>query len=290
LVRATSSEEGGYGAATTREQAIACWSDALGLQSARSSSASVPTVAVLPIRGLVMQHQSYWTEIGVATSTDQLAAQLTTLSADSSVAAIVLDIDSPGGGVYGVDEAAAVIREVRATTPVIAVANAQAASAAYWLASAASEVVVTPSGEVGSIGVFAEHWDASGWYERLGVKPTLVRAGRYKAEFADIGPLSDEALEELQRLVDENYDRFIAAVAKGRGVSLDTVRGDFGEGRMLTAKAAVRAGMADRVESLPDTLSRVARARRAPTGVRASELGPDLETRRRRLRLAEREG
>lgn len=259
---------------------------ALGLQAA-SPAQAVPTVAVLPLRGLVMQHESIWTEYGFAFSTETLIAQVRALVADQAVKAIVLDIDSPGGGVYGVVEAAEAIRAARDVKPVIAVANAMAASAAYWIASAASEVVVTPSGDVGSIGVFAQHEDWSGWYEQQGIVPTIVKAGPYKAEFADSRPLSDEARAELQRQVDECYHRFLAQVAKGRGVPVATVEADFGGGRMLSAKAAVAAGMADRVGTVTDVLVQVARAAAKPAGTKAEAHGLDLDARRRRLRLAE---
>ena len=87
--------------------------------------------------------------------TEAFGAAFDRAAADSSIGAIVLNIDSPGGSVYGVEELADKIYKARGTKPVYAVANSLAASAAYWIGSAASQLYVTPSGEVGSIGVLA---------------------------------------------------------------------------------------------------------------------------------------
>ena len=245
-------------------------------------------VLVVPVSGIIMQHESCWSEWGYATSTEGLVCTVREAMNNSAVSAVVLSVESPGGFVYGVAEATAALRALRDMKPLIAVANAYAASAAYWLVSAASEIVVTPSGEVGSIGVFCVHEDWSKAYEMVGITPTLVKAGKYKAEFSYLEPLSDEARQELQREVDETYAQFIADVAKGRGVAPSVVRGGFGEGRMVSAKAAVDQGMADRVATLDDVLQKLV-GRGARRGARASDEGQgDRERRERQLRLATR--
>ena len=106
-----------------------------------------------------------------------------------------------------------------------------AASAAYWLASAANEVIITPSGEVGSIGVLAAHQDVSAAMDRDGIKTTLVSAGRYKTEGNPFEPLTDDARGYLQSRVDDYYGMFIRAVADHRRVKIDAVRDGFGSGR-----------------------------------------------------------
>jgi signal peptide peptidase SppA len=208
-------------------------------------------IAVIPIYGLVTQRNAW-----LGTSTDRLSAQVLAAVADKGVQAIVLDVDSPGGEVYGVPEAAAVIREARAEKPVVAVANAMAASAAYWLGSQASELLVTPSGEAGSIGVYTMHIDVSKALETAGLKVRLVSAGRYKVEGNPFEPLSDEAAAAIQADVDRYYEMFVRDVAKGRRVSVDAVRGDFGQGRLVGAKAAVTERMADGVGTLADGILR----------------------------------
>jgi signal peptide peptidase SppA len=175
------------------------------------------------------------------------------------VGAIVLDVDSPGGVTDGVTETAQHIRQVRASKPVVAAVNTMAASAAYWLASQASEVMVTPSGQAGSIGVFVVHENIANMLDAEGVEVNLIRAGRYKAEANPWEPLSEGARSHLQDTVDRYYAMFTNDVAKGRDVEASAVREGFGEGRMLLARPAVSEGLADRVGSIDEAIARASR-------------------------------
>jgi signal peptide peptidase SppA len=242
---------------------------------ARASGA----VAVLPLYGVIAQRMGMMTESSGGVSTEQFARQFRAAVDDSQVGAIVIDVDSPGGTVSGVDELSAEIHAARGTKPIVAVANSLAASAAYWIATAADELVVTPTGEVGSIGVLAAHEDASGWYEQQGVKPTLISAGKYKTEGNPYEPLSEEGRAHLQERVDEYYDMFVKAVARNRGVGVQAVRDGFGEGRVVGAKQAKALGMVDRIETLDQTLVRMQRGQR-----RRVQTLSELDRRARRLR------
>jgi signal peptide peptidase SppA len=217
-------------------------------------------IAVLGVLGIISQRAAAVDDMSGpgGTSTERLAARFRAARDDAAVKAIVLDVDSPGGGVYGVQELASEILDSRGVKPVVAVANSLAASAAYWLASAADQVSVTPSGVVGSIGVYAAHEDLSGALEKEGVKVTLVSSGKYKTEGSPFAPLTEEAMAYMQSEVDRYKDAFVGAVAKGRGVSRAKVEKDFGQGRTLGAQAALDAGMVDRIETLDQTISRVA--------------------------------
>lgn len=202
---------------------------------------------------------------------------LKTALADPDVGAVVLNVDSPGGVVDGIPEAAAMLRQVRGGKPIVAVANTMAASAAYWLASQADEVSVTPSGAVGSIGVYAAHRDMSGTMKLMGVETTLISAGKYKTDGNPWEPLSDEAREHIQEDVDHFYGLFTADVAKGRGVKQTDVKAGYGEGRVLNAKAALAAGLVDRVETLGEASARLsARRSGAPATARAEDDSPEL--------------
>ena len=211
-------------------------------------------VAVLPVHGTISQRIGIMEDTSGGVGTEELGAEFDALINDPNVGAVVLDISSPGGSVYGVSELADKIRGARGQKPIVAVANSLAASAAYWIASAADEVVVTPGGQVGSIGVFMEHMDISGYEEKEGMKTTLISSGKYKVEGHPYGPLTEEAREALQKTTDEYYDMFVAAVAKGRGDSKSDVRNGYGEGRVVSAKEAVDLGMADRVATLEQVL------------------------------------
>jgi signal peptide peptidase SppA len=168
-----------------------------------------------------------------------------------------------------------------AQTPVTAIANTLAGSAAYWLASQADEVVVSPSGFVGSIGVFARHVDESAALAQEGLKVTLISAGDYKVEGNPYEPLSDEAQAAIQALVNETYDAFVNDVAAGRNVSAGDVLAGFGQGRMFSAQGAVAAGLADRVDTFASTVQGLLAAPPSLGGQRAERawvtdhFGPD---------------
>jgi HK97 family phage major capsid protein len=216
-------------------------------------------VAVIPVHGVIAHRMDTMVEISGGTSTEQVGKWFDNAMADESIGAIVLEFDSPGGTVNGVEELAEKIFKARGQKQVIAHVNSLAASAAYHLASQCDEIVCTPSGEAGSIGVYTVHMDVSKAMEEEGYKATLVSAGKYKVEGNPYEPLSEEAKDAMQARVDAAYDTFVKAVARGRGVSAADVRGGFGEGRVLDAKRAKAAGMVDRIASLDETIAKVAK-------------------------------
>jgi signal peptide peptidase SppA len=216
-------------------------------------------IAVLPLYGVVTQRGNMVDDISGpgSTSTQQFTSALRQVLTDDTVGQILIDIDSPGGSVYGVAELASEIVKARAQKPVVAVANSLAASAAYWIGCSASEFYVTPGGEVGSIGVWQAHFDYSKALEEEGVKPTLISAGKFKVEGNPYVPLDPQAQAFMQSRVDDYYNAFIQAVAVGRGVSVDDVRNGMGEGRVLGADAALAQRMVDGIASFDDVLARM---------------------------------
>jgi capsid assembly protease len=218
------------------------------------------SIAVIPVFGVIAQRMSLMGAISGGTSTEALTKQIQQAASDPSISSIILNFDTPGGAVSGTPEAFAAIMEARAQKPVIGFANALAASAGYWLISACSEIVSTPSGMVGSIGVLMMHEDVSAAAEKDGVKVTFITAGKYKAEGNQFEPLSDEARANLQSKVDAAYSMFVKDIAKGRGITSAQVKSDYGEGRVLMASDAKAAGMIDRIETMDQTISRLSRA------------------------------
>jgi signal peptide peptidase SppA len=170
----------------------------------------------------------------------------------------VIDVDSPGGTVSGVDELATEIYNARkqGTKKITAVSDCLCASAAYWIASQANEVVVSPTSLTGSIGVYQLHEDDSEMLSQVGVKVTLISAGPYKTEGNNYEPLGEEARVAMQGMVDDFYGMFTKAVARGRGVAVKAVSGGFGQGRVLTAQDAVKQGLADRIATLDEVLAK----------------------------------
>lgn len=217
-------------------------------------------IAVISISGIIAQKASNVDDISGpgGTSTERVAKSFRAALNDSSVKAIIFDIDSPGGTVYGVQELASEIVKSRGAKPIVSMVNSLAASAAYWLASAADEIVITPSGEAGSIGVYSQHVDISKWLESTGQKVTLISAGEFKVEGNPFEPISEEAMKYIQSRVDDYYTSFTQAVAKGRGVPVAKVRSDFGKGRVFGADEALKSGMVDRIATFDETVSRLA--------------------------------
>ena len=212
-------------------------------------------IAVVPVYGGVAQHRGsdYWGGV----FTEELVGLVSQLVGMSNVGAIVLSFDSPGGIVYGVPEAADAIRAMGQAKPIYGHVKAEAASAAYWLASATTKLFAQPSTKVGSIGVWSMHVDQSKMLEEWGLDVTLISAGKYKTEGHPFGPLGDEAKQEIQRSVDRYYDDFLTGVATGRDVSKGMVKNDFGEGRMVDPETAKAAGMIDGIATLPELLTGV---------------------------------
>lgn len=215
-------------------------------------------VAILPLRGVIANRMNMMSEISGGTSSEMFGRQFDGAMADDGVKAVIIDVESPGGVVTGTDELSSKIFAARGSKPIIAHVNGYAASAAYWIASAADEIVLTSSSEVGSIGIVGVHDDVSAALERMGVRKTIISAGKYKVEGNPFGPLSDEAREHRQSVADSYYDDFVRAIARNRGASLSAVRDGFGQGRMVRADAAIAEGMADRVASLDETIARFA--------------------------------
>jgi capsid assembly protease len=217
----------------------------------------VGKVAILPLRGTVTQRPSLMTKYSGGTSAEAFTQAHAELLADKGVRSVVWDVDSPGGSVAGVPEAAARLLAMRGEKRTVAVSNTINGSAAYWLSSTADEIVASPSSETGSIGVFAVHEDWSAANAAEGVTPTYISAGKYKVESNPDSPLSGEALASIQQAVDDYYGLFVAGVAKARGTTEARVRNGYGEGRALTAVRAKDAGLVDRVQDLAAVLRRL---------------------------------
>lgn len=243
-----------------------------------------PRVAMIAVHGVLTQRADWFTEMSGMASYDAIGQMIDDAAADPGVDAIVMDFASPGGGAYGVEQCALKIAAAAKQKKVIAVADCLAASGAYWLATQASELVVTPDGEVGSVGVYQVHTDVSRATDAAGVKVTYVKAGKYKAAANPHEPLTPDGMAQIQGGVDDFYDLFVRAVARGRNATLTAVREGFGQGGMLRAKAAVAAGMADTVATLDDVLKRYGASAADFRQAEGDDRG-GIEVRKRRLRM-----
>jgi len=221
-------------------------------------------VAVIPVHGMIAPRANLLSDISGGATFEGLSETLSAAVA-SRPRAIVLDINSPGGNVAGAHEFAREVLAARAQVPIVAQSNHLMGSAAYWIGSAATEIVASPSSLVGGIGVYTLYADISAALERRGVKHTLIAGGgEYKGEGADGGPLSDAALAHRKSVVEGFATQFLADVAAGRGVDAAIVRDTFGKGRVLRAPDALQAGMVNRIATLHDTITRLGGSVAAP--------------------------
>src|SRR5262245_14064139 len=208
--------------------------------------------AVVNIRGPLFRYRSIWTWLLGGTAVEQTALALHTAVDDPTVQRIVLAINSPGGGIDGINELANMIRAANQTKPVTAYVEGMAASGAYWLASAAGRIVADETAQLGSIGVLATVIDDRAAEEKHGVKRYEIISSQSPLKRTDPG--TDQGRAQLQQMVDALAAVFIQKVAKFRGTSEEKVISGFGQGAVMPARDAVSVGMADALGSLEGLL------------------------------------
>jgi signal peptide peptidase SppA len=223
---------------------------------AREVTKSEGAVAVLPINGVIGERMNMFDDISGGTSSELISKQLNALVNDTSVKAIIARINSPGGVARSIQEVGDEIYQARGIKPMVAVIDTCAASAAYWLATQFEEVIVTPSGQGGSIGVYTIHEDISEMLAKEGIKETIIYSGEYKVMGNSFEPLGGEAKSIMQQRVDELASSFVRAVARGRNVSLAQVNDRFGQGMMFNAEDLLDRGMVDTIATMAETLER----------------------------------
>lgn len=222
-------------------------------------------VAIVPVLDTLVNRGAWLDSRSGLTSYEGIAAQLRDAGQDPEVRSVLLDISSPGGEAAGMAGLADLIRSVRQTKPVTAFVNDMAASAAYGIASAANEIVISPTSIVGSIGVVMLHADRSGELAAQGVKPTLIFAGSHKVDGNPFEPLSDAVRADLQASVDAHYRQFLDTVALGRGSRLTANMARATEARTFIGSEAIALGLADRVASFDEVLNSLSQTNATPT-------------------------
>ena len=203
-------------------------------------------VAVVPLRGVCGRHLSEFAMECGGCDVDRVREAVAAADDDPLVRAIVLDVDSPGGSVRGVVECADVVRGTR--KPVVACAADQCASAAYWIASQADFLVVGPTADVGSVGVYCAVLDESRAYDARGLRVDMIASGANKGAGYPGTALTDEQRAVLQSQVDYVATLFKAAVMRGRAG--DEPDDSILDGRCLVGAQAVAANLADAVGDL----------------------------------------
>ena len=194
-------------------------------------------VGVIPLRGVIGKGLSRLETLTGAADVDELDASLDDMEDDEEVEVIIIDISSPGGTVTGVEEVAAKLARSKKST--IAFTDTEAASAAYWIGSAADRFVATPSATVGSIGVYMAIPDYSKAFEMQGVKMDVIKSGTLKGAGIPGTSLSDAQRADLQAQVEAIHADFKASVRGKRKMAKDEDM----EGQVFSGRQAAQKGL-----------------------------------------------
>lgn len=206
-------------------------------------------VALLPVEGVIVRRADLFTEISGGASVETLARDFTTALGDPNVGAILLCIDSPGGEVTGIHDFAEMVYAARDQKPIHAYVEGIGASAAYWIASATSQITIEATADLGSIGVVMAVPDPAA------KKATDITFISSQSPNKRSDPNTESGRSRYQQIVDDTADVFIEAVARNRGMSTEQVVRDFDAGGIMTGRRAVAARLADRIGTLEATIA-----------------------------------
>ena len=194
---------------------------------------------------------------GVITSSKSTIAHLLRFRKNDSIKAIVLRIDSPGGGVGPSQEICEEVQKTVKVKPVVVSMGSVAASGGYYIASPANRIFANPGTITGSIGVILEFTNFQELLQKIGLKSQVVKSGEHKDIGSPVRPMTEGDRKILQALIDDVHQQFIAAVAKGRKLDIEKVRG-LADGRIFSGRQAVAVGLVDQLGDLQDAVKAAA--------------------------------
>jgi protease-4 len=225
-----------------------------------------PKIALVYAVGDIIPGESQSSPFGGdLAGSDTIARGLRQASEDSSVRAIVLRVDSPGGSGTASD---AIWREVnlaRRKKPVVASMGDYAASGGYYVAMGADEIAAEPGTITGSIGVFSGKFSLRGLYGKLGISQETVRRGRNATLFSSWEPWTPEERAKVRDLNQAFYDTFVAKAAEGRKKTPEEIEA-VAQGRVWTGREALAAGLVDRLGGLDAAVRAAGNRARIPKG------------------------
>jgi signal peptide peptidase SppA len=214
-------------------------------------------VATVSIKGPLVNSDSPYLEYFGVTGYPEIREAMLAAASDPEVKQIVLDIDSGGGSVSGVEDTAKLIRLVNDRVKPVTTYADNMASAAYWLGSAAGEVYAGKASLVGSIGVIATFREYSERNKMEGVNVTVIRAGKHKALANPNEKLTPAAEAQIQKLVDASYTVFVEHVAEMRGKSYAYADKSMADGQEFIGQEAVDVGLLDGVTTFDELMSTI---------------------------------
>ena len=198
-------------------------------------------IAIIEVRGVILDPQP-------------VVEKLVKLRKNEKVKAIVLRIDSPGGGVGPAQEIFAEVRKTQKEKKVLVSMGSVAASGGYYIACAADKILANPGSITGSIGVIVESLNVEELLRKLGLRSMVVKSGKHKDLGSPLRPMSEEEKKLLQGVLDSVHEQFIRAVAEGRNLPVEKVR-ELADGRIFSGEQARELGLVDELGNLEDTLA-----------------------------------
>jgi signal peptide peptidase SppA len=216
-------------------------------------------LAIIKIAGPLNNTDSWMNEYRGMTGYPEIRAALVQVATDAEVQGVILDVNSGGGAVSGVFDTAKLIQQVDKIKPVHAFSDGQICSAAYLLGSSARTLSIGRMTEAGSIGVLTVHQEMSKLMKEIGITPTVLRAGKYKAMGNPYEPLSEAAQAEIQGQLDYMYQVFVEHVADRRKVTYDVADKKLAQGRVFIGDKAAEIELVDAVTTFDDVASKLQR-------------------------------
>jgi protease IV len=212
-------------------------------------------IAVVPVDGTIAAADSSTGDLQPTTTPEGLADALQQARGDARVAAVVLEVNSPGGGVTASDEMHQSILDFREQTglPVVVSMGDVAASGGYYISTAADRIVANETTLTGSLGVIFALTDFSELADRYGVEQEVVKSGEFKDMGSSFRDLTPEEREILQSIVDESYDEFVGVIVEGRGLPEARVR-EIADGRVYSGEQAKELGLVDSFGGLDEAV------------------------------------
>ena len=191
---------------------------------------------------------------GIITDPTSVNDELRYYGERDDVKAVIIRINSPGGGVGPSQEIYSEIKRLRETKKVVASMGAVAASGGYYIAAAADKIVANPGTITGSIGVIIEFVNVEDLLKKIGLKGYTIKSGRFKDIGSPIKEMEPEEKELLQEVVNDVYGQFVEAVSSGRNIPREEVE-KIADGRILSGAQAKKAGLVDSLGTLQDAIT-----------------------------------
>ncbi|MHB9098183.1 MAG: signal peptide peptidase SppA [Syntrophales bacterium] len=190
---------------------------------------------------------------GVITDSREVADQIDEFSKDDAIRAVVLRIDSPGGGVAASQEIYQAVHELRKKKRVVASMGSIAASGGYLIAVAAEKIVANPGTITGSISAVMHFADVQELMKKVGVRSSVVKSGKFKDIGSPARQMTSEERQLIQGIVDDIYDQFVSVISENRKIPLDKVR-KIADGRIFSGRQALDLNLVDDLGGLQDTV------------------------------------